>query len=83
MADDARVGVGVAADGMPILQAVEALVDSSRLCGRCRHRGLLSVSSTKFWQPLTKLRAKVRAQHRFLERVRSGSDYSRYAILAG
>lgn len=34
------VRVGVAASGVPILQAVEALVDSSRLCGRCRHRGL-------------------------------------------
>lgn len=40
MANDPCVGVGVAASGVPILQAIETLVDSSRLCRRCRHRGL-------------------------------------------
>lgn len=40
MAYGSRVGVGVAASGVLILQAIETLVDSSRLCGRCRHRGL-------------------------------------------
>lgn len=40
MANDTFVGVGVAAGGVPILPAVEALINSSRLCGRRRHRGL-------------------------------------------
>lgn len=32
MADDQLIGVGIAANGVPILLAVETLVDSSRLC---------------------------------------------------
>ena len=58
MANDPPVGVGLAADGVPILQAVEALVDSSRLCRRCRHRGLSNASSTVSGLLLTKLRVK-------------------------
>lgn len=40
MANDPLVGVGFAAGRVPVLQAVQTLIDSSRLCGRCRHRGL-------------------------------------------
>ncbi len=40
MANDPLVRVRFTAGRMPILKAVEALIYSSRLCGRCRHRGL-------------------------------------------
>ena len=59
MANDSLVRVRVVADGVAILQTVEPFVDSSRLCRRCRHRGLLSASSTVSGLLLTKLRAKV------------------------
>ena len=59
MADGPLGGVGFAAGGVSILQAVEALVDPSRLCGRCRHRGLLSASSTVSGLLLTKVQAKI------------------------
>ena len=45
MANDALVRVGFATGGVPILQIVDTFIDSSRLCGRCRHRGLWRASS--------------------------------------
>lgn len=39
MANNPVIGVRVTASAVAILQAVEALIDSSRMCGRCRHRG--------------------------------------------